>query len=138
MIRRFLASLMLVSVCLAAVPVTAAAFNPFGGAVCSGQNHSSAACNASSNNPLAYDPNSGTDGLLIKITDIIAYLAGAIAIIMIIVGAIRLITSGSDVSTGSRTDTDVEDARRSIVSALVGLAIIVLAKSIITYVIKRL
>lgn len=138
MIRRFLASLMLVAVCTAVVPATAAAFNPFGGNVCSDQNQASAACKASSNNPLAYDPNSGTDGLLIKITNIIAYIAGAIAIIMIIVGAIRLITSGSDVSTGSRTDTDVEDARRSIVSALVGLAVIVLARTIITYVIKRL
>lgn len=132
-LRDILLSALLVFTCLTASLAPAAAFNPFGGADCGGQNSASAACQAKNTDPLA-----GPNGILIKATNIVAYLGGAIALIMIIVGAIRFITSGSDVSTGSRTDTDVEDARRSIVGALIGLAIIILAKFIITYVIARL
>jgi hypothetical protein len=127
-------AILLVTVCFAAAPQPAHAFAAYKDAACQGKNASSAACIArGSSNPIA-----GPDGVLLKVTNIIAYLAGAIAVIMIIVGSIRFITSGSDVSTGSRTDTDVEEARRTIASALAGLAIIVLAKAIITYVIKRL
>lgn len=134
MTRRFLFSLLLAMICLAAAPVSAAAFDPFGGA-CNGlKNQSdSTACTTSSGDPI-----SGTGGILLNITNIVAILAGAIAVIMIIVGAIRFITSGTDVSTGSRTDTDVEEARRTIASALIGLAVIILAKTIITYVVTRL
>lgn len=136
--RRFLlvlaAATTLTAVSFAAAPSTAGAFAAFKDAACQGNNAESAACKArGASNPIA-----GDNGILLKITDIIAYLAGAIAVIMIIVGSIRFITSGSDVSTGSRTDTDVEEARRTIASALAGLAVIVLAKAIITYVIKRL
>lgn len=141
MIRRLLASVLLVTICFAAAPATTSAFDPFNNNVCNGNTTDAAACHSTTNNPLSYDPNdpnSAHSAVLIRVTNIIAYLAGAIAVIMIIVAGIRFITSGSDVSTGSRTDTDVEEARRTIASALVGLAIIVLAKVIITYVIKRL
>jgi hypothetical protein len=76
-------------------------------------------------------------GALDEVTNIIAYIAGAGAIIIIIVSAFKLITSGSDSSTNSRTDNDVEDARRSIVGAVIGLAIIALAKTIIIYVTSK-
>lgn len=146
MIKRFVLALVLVSVCFVAAPTPAKAFNPFGNDVCSGNNQSSAACQAQNTDPIAgTNPKCDTSkviptdcGILINVTRIIAYLAGAIAVIMIIVGALRYITSGSDVSTGSRTDTDVEEARRTIASALAGLVIIVLAQAIITYFVKRL
>jgi hypothetical protein len=68
----------------------------------------------------------------------VAYIAGAAAIIMIIISGFRLITSGSNVSTGSRTDTEVEDARRGLANAIIGLAVIVFARTIIIYVVNRL
>jgi hypothetical protein len=117
-----------------AAPLTVGAFDPFGGVDCSGEQGNTAVCSDQhSGNPIA-----GPDGVLIKITNIVAYIAGAIAVIMILVGSIRFITSGSDISTGSRTDTDVEAARDTIVNALIGLAVIILAKVIITYVITKL
>jgi hypothetical protein len=145
--RRFFLSLVLVVMCSTAAPVAVLAFNPFeGGTQCSAQGHqndpgcncsekaqNSAACKAT-----GADPISGTQGIFFDIANIVAYLAGAIAVIMILAGAFKFITSGTDVSTGSRTDTDVEDARRMIANALIGLAVIVLAKVIITYVIRRL
>ena len=113
---------------------TANAYNAYRGVDCSGSKASSAVCtDKNSGNPLY-----GPDGVLIKITNIVAFIAGAIAVIMILVGSIRFITSGSDISKGSRVDTDVEAARDTIVNALIGLAIIVLAKIIITYVVSRL
>lgn len=136
MIKRFLLSLLLVTICLAAAPVSARAFDPFGSGVCdNGPNgaNASAACHANGSDPIA-----GSNGILLKIANIIAYLGGAIAIIMILVASIRFITSGSDVSTGSRTDTDVEEAKRTVASAMIGLAVIILAKLIITYVVRKL
>lgn len=131
--RRFLSSLLLLTLCLA-TPASAVAFDPFRGACTNGvpKAEHSAACKADGSDPI-----SGTQGILIDATHIIAYLGGALAVIMIIVGAIRFITSGSDMSTGSRTDTDIEEARRTIVSALIGLAVIILAQAIITYVIRK-
>lgn len=133
MMRRFFLSLFLAVMCIVAAPVSAAAFNPFNSDVCSGTASSSAACKTDGSDPI-----SGPGGLLLEITDIVAYLGGGIAVIMLLVAAIRFITSGSDVSTGSRTDTDVEEARRTISAALIGLAVIVLARAIISYVIRRL
>lgn len=109
------------------------AFNPFGGACNTQRASNSVACSTGSSDPLG-----GSDGLFMKVTNILVFLGGAIAVIMIIVGAIRFITAGSDVSTGSRTDTDIEDARRSIVSALIGLVVIILAKVIITFFVSKL
>lgn len=137
MIRRFLLSLCLVSLCLSAAPVTARAFDPFGAGVCgtggAPKASQSVPCHTGNSDPIG-----GNNGILIKVTNIVAYLGGGVAVIMIVAGAIKFITSGSDMSTGSRTDTDVEDARRMIINALVGLAVIILARTIITYVIRNL
>jgi hypothetical protein len=51
---------------------------------------------------------------------------------------LKFITSGSNVSTGSRTDTDVEDARRGLGNAVIGLVVIVLARTLIIYIVNRL
>lgn len=140
--RRFLLSIVLVTICLAAAPPPVKAFDPFGSGVCSTGGASKAkqsvVCNTGNANPLSPDSQAGTQGILISITHIVAYIAGALAVIMIIASAIRFVTSGSDVSTGSRTDTDVEEAKRTIANALLGLAVIILAQAIITYAIRRL
>lgn len=133
-IKALLLIAVLSSLFMTALPQTVSAFDSFGGVDCSGRAANSAVCtDKDSGNPLF-----GPDGVLLKITNIVAFIAGAIAVIMILVGSIRFITSGSDISKGSRVDTDVEAARDTIVNALVGLAVIVLAKIIITYVITKL
>ncbi|HVX58086.1 MAG TPA: hypothetical protein VHA37_10295 [Candidatus Saccharimonadales bacterium] len=136
--RRFVLSLLLAVTCLMAAPLAAnAGFNPFSNA-CNGVSNSGDAVACKTDTSTDSVAAGGPKELIMRITDIIAYVAGALAVILIIVGSIRFITAGSDVSTGSRTDTDVEDARRTIASALIGLAVIVLARTIIFYVIKRL
>jgi hypothetical protein len=127
-------SLILAMTILTAAPLSAGAFHPFGGA-CGGDNAGEAVACKNDEDAIA---SKGPQELLLKITRIVAYIAGALAIIVLIVSAIRFITAGSDVSTGSRTDTDIEEARRGIAGALIGLAVIVLAQVIIAYVIRRL
>lgn len=134
MIRRFFMSLLLATMCLtASPPLAGAAFNPFKGCEGVSKSGEAVACNTDKDQTASEGPKA----LMLRVTNIIAFLAGAFAVIIIIVGGIRFITAGSDISTGSRTDTDVEDARRSIVGALIGLAVIILAKVLITFAIRR-
>jgi hypothetical protein len=132
--RRLLLAIALIGLCLLAAPQPVKAYSFFGGVDCN-QASSSTVCSDQGDGS---NPISGSNGLLLKITNIVAYVGGAAAIVVIVIGAIRYITSGSDVSVGNRIDDDVLNAKRSIVGALVGLAIIVLAKVIITYVIIKL
>jgi hypothetical protein len=133
--RRLIMATVLMIMCLFAAPISASAFNPFGGVDCT---NGAAAGSATCSSQTSSDPVGGDNGLLAKITNIIAFVGGAAAIIVILVSALRFITSGSDISTGSRTDTDVENARRSLGGALIGLAVIVLARALILFVLEKL
>ncbi len=141
MIRKLILAIVLLMLCVLATSRPAAAYDIFQGAQCSsGDNSQSVACKtqaeqSTNGNP---DPLTGPNGLLARITNIVAFVAGAAAIIVIIVSALRFITSGSDISTGSRTDTDVEDARRSLIGAVIGLIVIVLARTLIVFIINKL
>ena len=132
-----LASL-LVTVLTASISVSpVAAFNVFNppdsngnptGVDCSkGSNSQSAVCSDNTtNNPIA-----GPGGWLARITTIVAIVAGIAAVIIIVVGGIRYITSGGD-------PEKVSSAKRTVTYALVGLVVIVLAQTLITYVVDRL
>lgn len=126
----------------AAPPRPALAYDFIKGINCSDQNYkNSTVCKdqpAKDSKGNILDPLTGPGGLLAKITNIVATVAGAAAVIILIISALKLITSGSDVSTGSRTDTDVEDARRAIANTVIGLVVIVLGRTIIVYILNRL
>ncbi len=139
MIKRFLAMLLVLGCFMVAWSIPAQAKDVFGNVCKSPGTSKSAVCS----DPKAIidpsqDPLSGKNGLFIKITNIVAYVGGAAAVIMIMVSALRFVTSGSDISTGARHDNDVENARRSIAGALIGLTVIVLARSIILFVLGKL
>ncbi len=142
MTKLFLVIAVLMGLCFVARPAPAMAFDILGGVNCNDpQNATSAACSSKAKtdaqgNPI--NPLTGPDGALIKVTNIVAYVAGAAAIILIIVSAIRFVTSGSDISTNSRTDTDVETAKRTIANAIIGLIVIVLGRTLIVFVLKRM
>lgn len=106
----------------------------------SGAIKNSAVCAEHQNkdNPLTGCPSHCGKGVLYSITNLIAYIAGGAAIIMMIYGAFRFATSGSDMSTNSRTDTDVEDAKRAITNAIIGLVIIVAGKVLIDFVLSKI
>jgi len=89
---------------------------------------SSVVCTDSKNTS---NPISGNNGVLVKITDIIAFVAGAAAVILIIIGGLRYITSAGD-------PEKAKSARSTVINALIGLVVIALAASLITYVVEKL
>jgi len=77
------------------------------------------------------DPLSGgKEGLFYRIAQVISVLAGAIAVIMIIIGGINMMTSGGDSQKFS-------NGRNTLIFAAVGLIIVVLAQALITFVINK-
>jgi hypothetical protein len=77
------------------------------------------------------DPITGSEGIISRVTSIIALVAGIIAVIVIIIGGFMYVTAGGD---SGKTKT----ARDTIIYAAVGLVVIALAQSIIMFIINRL
>lgn len=115
---------------------TAFAFNIFtqpdssgnSGVDCSGPAQGSTVC---AEQGTTSDPITGAHGYLEGITNIVAIVAGIAAVILLIVGGIRYITSAGDAGK-------IKSARDTIAYALVGIVVIVVARILITYVVNRL
>ena len=73
----------------------------------------------------------GPNGVLTKAIAILLYIAGTIAVIMIVVGAIRYITSDGDASKASQ-------AKNTIIYSVVGLIVAVMSFGIVSFVLGRL
>lgn len=79
------------------------------------------------NNPA---PQSKISGLVNQIINIFSIIVGIVAVIMIIVGGFKFITSGGD-------STKVTSARNTIIYALIGLIIVALAQIIVKFVLTK-
>lgn len=79
-----------------------------------------------SKNPIS----GGTDSLLFKISIMVSAVAGSIAVIMMIVAGISMMTSGGD-------SQKFGNARNTVIFAVVGLIIIAIAQSLISFVIIK-
>ncbi len=88
--------------------------------------NTSAVCQTTGINPL-----SGSGGLLGKATRIISIIAGMAAIILIVVGGFMYVTAGGD-------SGKISTARNTIVGAVVGLVIIMLAQVIVLFVASKI
>jgi hypothetical protein len=132
--KRLIASLLIFSslVFAFATPL-ASAWDPFGGAGCNAGGANSTVCKEAKNQQSHpnQNPLTGSNGLLLKIADIIAVLAGAAAVIIIVLAGLRFIQSGG-------VSEDVVGARRALVYASVGLIIIVLARTILGFILNAL
>ena len=69
----------------------------------------------------------GNTGIFSTITDVLLYVLGAISVIMIIIGGLRYVISGGN-------STNVTAAKNTILYAIVGLIIAILAYAIINFV----
>lgn len=109
------------------IPVTAfAACNSIQTAVNSGINNatgSGTACGASAG------ATGGLTNLAKKVVNIFSILVGIVAVIMIIYGGFRYITSGGD-------SGNVGNAKNTLIFAIVGLIIVALAQFIVHYVLN--
>lgn len=77
------------------------------------------------------NPIFGSDGILTKIVNIVTMLVGIAAVIMIILGGLKLITSGSN-------PQDVTAAREMILYAIVAVVIAALAQAIVRLFLNRI
>lgn len=104
------------------------AFDVLGGA-CSAGGSASAVCQdktKGNSNPLT-----GSDGLLIKIANMVAIAAGVLAVFVIIMAGWRYITSGGDTAK-------IQSAKHTLMYAVVGLIVIATADVIVGFVLSKL
>ena len=77
------------------------------------------------------NPLTGPDGILTKVTNVIGFIAGVVAVVIIIVAGGKFVLSRGD-------SAKVVSARQTIVYALVGLVVIIVARQIIIFVLTRI
>ncbi|HEY1835815.1 MAG TPA: pilin [Candidatus Saccharimonadales bacterium] len=65
-----------------------------------------------------------------NVVDLLSAIAGVIAVIMLIVGGIKYITSSGDAS-------NISGAKNTIIFALVGLVVVALAQALVHFVLSR-
>lgn len=70
----------------------------------------------------------GTTGTFRTITNVMLFLIGAISVIMLIIGGLRYVLSGGD-------STQVTNAKNTILYAVVGIIVAILAYAIVSFVI---
>lgn len=129
----------LVSVGVARAATNAGVNNPITQKVCTGvqQAGGSTTYNLNGteqgNGSCATDSSAGTTlgSIINTVINVFSIVVGAVSVIMIIVGGFRYITSGGN-------DQSVAGAKNTIIYALIGLVIVVLAQVIVHYVVNRL
>lgn len=133
MMRKLIASMALLAALLSLGGVTVqAADNPLFNQVCSGAGSSSSVCKDGGSTQTASDNALyGPNGALTKVTNILAAVVGIIAVIIIIVSGIEYMRSEGD-------SNKVQSAKNTIIYAAVGLAVVVLARTIIIFVVTRI
>lgn len=79
------------------------------------------------------DPNlaTGVDNIVTTVIDVLSIIVGIVAVIMIIVGGLKYITSGGD-------SNSITSAKNTIMYAVVGLVIVILAQTIVKFVVSKL
>lgn len=120
-----LGSLVAVILLLVSPATVSAAWDPFRGA-CENVGDASSVCRS----PGSDDPIAGADGVIVRVTSILAVIAGAVSVIFVTWGGFKYITSGGDSS-------EVATAKNTIIAALIGLVLALLARPIVLFVISR-
>lgn len=124
-------SLLCGSLVFTPVATEAASWNPFS-AACSNTSDSTGqgSSDICKDGSKSSNPVSGSNGLLVKITDLVAFIAGAVAVIMLVVSGLKFTLSGG-------SSEEIASARRTIIYTLVGIVIIVMGRTLIVYVISK-
>lgn len=99
---------------------------------CNGTARSSTLCQeASKSQTTASNSLFGQDGVITKGTRIVAMVVGIASIIAIIVGALRYVISSGD-------PTNINNAKNSIIYAIIGLVVAVIAQGIVVFLLSNI
>ena len=82
-------------------------------------------------NVAATDATSKINNIIHTIVNLLSAIVGVVAVIMIIVGGFRYITSGGN-------DTSVTSAKNTILYAIIGLVVVALAQIIVRFTLSKL
>ena len=127
-----LAVLVLAVAVVATHPLVVHAYDPFKGACGSTTGGSSPAdSTACKSNQGTQNPLVGSGGVLNNVVDILSIVGGIVTVIIIIVAGFKYITSGGDSAATA-------SAKKTIIYGLVGLLVIILARSIVAFVLTKL
>ncbi len=74
------------------------------------------------------EDNCSGEGVFKTITDVMLFIIGAVSVIMLIIGGIRYVVSGGD-------STAVQNAKNTILYAIVGVVVALLAYAVINFVV---
>lgn len=77
------------------------------------------------------DPIAGEEGLIYDAVQLISIVAGIVAVVMIMYSGFSYITAGGD-------NNKIQEAKKTLTWSIIGLIVIVLARSIILFVISKL
>mgnify|MGYP001132360746 FL=1 len=75
-------------------------------------------------------PAEGVNETLLTVVDILAFVGGFIAVVIVVVAGISMIVAGGD-------SGKIANSRNAIIYALVGAVVIVFARAIVLYIINR-
>jgi hypothetical protein len=135
MLKNFLLGFSLL-LCLAVAQLTPVAHaqditNQIQGGLCAGSNLQF------TDNPTAGSCNNGPNGIdrinqiLRHIVNLLSAIVGVVAVIMIIIGGFRYITSGGN-------DASVTGAKNTILYAIIGLVVVALAQILVRFVLDKI
>ena len=85
---------------------------------------------ASGDCAIASDPSSKLTSIIKTVINVLSIVVGVVAVVMIIFGGLKYITSGGDSS-------NVSSAKNTIIYAIVGLVIVALAQFIVRFVLDK-
>lgn len=111
------------------LPASASAADNIQNSLCTGINSATGSTDTTCASGTATD-NSALTNLLSEIVNIFTLVVGVVAVIMIIVGGFKYITSGGEAS-------NVSAAKNTIIYAIVGLIIVALAQVIVHFVVNK-
>lgn len=125
--RRVLISIFVAFAAVFFVTANVRAQDPFGG-ICDGQRTQSSVCKAegTTSNPLF-----GPTGVITRVVQILVIIAGVASVIMIMFGGFKYITSSGD-------SAKIGSAKDTILYAVIGLVVTILAQTIVSFVLMRL
>jgi hypothetical protein len=132
--RRLLAVLaVVVGLLVVGLPLIArAAFDPTSQA-CDGVSSAAVCQDAAAGNTQTVDSNRlyGKDGIFTKGANLVSFIVGVGAVISIVVGGFKYVTSAGDTSRAT-------DARRTILFSAIGILVTLMAQALIFFVFDRL
>jgi TRAP-type C4-dicarboxylate transport system permease small subunit len=77
------------------------------------------------------NPISGEDGVILRVVRIVSFVIGVAAVLMLMLGGLKYITSNGDPNS-------ISSAKNTIIYALIGLALAAFSQAIVIFVLSRL